>query len=63
MGNGGFPPLQWLSDWLPEGGRKVGVCGKRSTGMETPHDPVILGNVKLLAIMLNNFNSDGDHHY
>lgn len=61
MGNSGFPPLWRLGDWLPEAGRKMGVCGgKCNIGMETPHDSILRGN----AIMINNFNNnDDDHQY
>lgn len=49
IGNSGFPPLQWLGDWLPEAGRKMGVCGgKCNIGMETPQLSILLGNVVML---------------
>ena len=57
MGNGGFPPLQWLGNSM-DTGRKIGVCGgKCNIEMETRYSPIhgsaMILNILIMMIKIN----------
>lgn len=61
-GNGGFPPIWWLGDRLPEAGRKMGACGGKCNTEWNGNTEETHGMIPY-SIMLNNVSNNDDHQY